>query len=452
MALLVGGVVAAVVQADDDGRAQRVAAGGSSTASVAPTFELDTATTEEAPVETTLPPTTEPVASSTTAPPRRARTGTSLKPPATVAPTLPPVTTVVADVAPTTTTRPSTHFYDPSNRASSPPGPSAFCDRAVAFADVSPRIAASGVYTASNGTIRKLVSGTNGGTWSADRRRIAYQAPDDRGLSADLCVLDVADRSAKRITAVMYADGGSYAPGGSELWARDAVVVNDDGSADHLVAVATDTGAKTKITKPAAFDVSPDGTRVAVLEPMDSADRHLHVHDLLHGTARDLPIVRKGLAPYGVRWIDDRTVAFGNGDLLTKDVETGVETVVIAQQATPLGGWAFSSRTQRFAITVGGYQESAEDGLYTVRRDGNERRFVRNDRTLMSFAWSPDGASLLAVHGDPRNGQTLRLDPLDDRPPTTIASSDAGYGFVLRDGWSPDGSTLEFSVMHYRFG
>ena len=452
LALLLAGAGAASLTAEGDKPGQRVAVvGPREDRSAAPDLDVSygagptTSAADGPPVEPSVAEDTAPSLPPKTAasrPPRPARST-----PETT--TAPPVTASPPD--PEAPASPHPHFYDPAGREAAPPGPSLLCDRSIAFVeDAPPRITASGVYTYAQGRLRKLVSGTNGGTWSADRRFLVFQAPDDNRLSADLCVLDVSARSAKRIAAVMYADGGSYAPGGSELWARDQVVVNDDAMNDHLVAIATDSGAKTNITAHASFDVSPDGTRVAVLEPMDAPNRHLHVHDLLHGTARDLSITRRE-SPYGVRWIDDKTVAFGNSDIITKDVDTGAETEVVAKSSTPLAAWAYSATERRFAFVLGGAQPAGDDGLYVVRRDGTDRRLVRSERTLVNFAWNPDGRSLLAVHGDARQGQTLRLDPLGDEAPTVIATSDPGYGFNLRDGWSPDGATVEFSVMFHRF-
>jgi hypothetical protein len=395
--------------------------------------------------------TTDPTASATTTPPSpTASVRRSGEPGSSPAPTTSTTPRVVGPPPTTTTTTPP-HFYDPTGRATAPPGPSPLCDEAVSFEAVSTYIVTSGVFTVAGGRVERLVSGTNGGVWSPGRDRVAFQAPADDNTSADLCVLEVGARSARRVATVSWPDGGAYAPGASELWAGEHVVANDEAVTGSLVAVATASGQKTAITKTSSFDVSPDGTRVAVLEPMDSADRHLRIHDLRDGTARVLSITRRRLAPVGVQWIDGETVAFGNANLVVKHVGTGAETEVVPDGPTPLAAWAYSRTLGRFAYTLGGSQPMADDGLYTVGRDGSDRQFIRKDPTLNHFVWSADGQSLLAVHGQVDSGQALRVDSITAADSTPIATSAPGYAFRLRDGWSPDGSRIEFSVMRLRF-
>ena len=377
---------------------------------------------------------------------------TTTTPAGTTAPRHARPATTSTILASTSTTAPAITSSLPTPTSAPAPATSTRCERAVALQDVAAHIATSGMFTASNGRVHQLVSGSNGGAWNTDRTRVAFQVPPATGARSELCVLDLGSRIATGVTTVMWADGGSYAPGGSELWAiGNRVVANDDGSTSNLVAVDVATGAKAAITEHASFDVSPDGRRVAVLEPMSSADRHLRIHDLVTGDARVLSVTKRALAPYGIRWLDDRTVGFGNGDIITKDVDTGVETEIVAARTTPLLAWAYDRVQRRFAFILRSTQPAEDAGLYTVTRDAPRSvQFVRDDPSLAHFVWTHDGR-LLSVHGDVRAGQSLRLDSLDTDAFTSVATSAAGFGFVVRDGFSPDRSRIEFGVHRYRF-
>jgi Tol biopolymer transport system component len=129
------------------------------------------------------------------------------------------------------------------------------------------------------------------------------------------------------------------------------------------------------------------------------------------------------------------------GQIFTVDLVDGIADTLTLRQLTyecvnffpawsPDGEWiAFD----RIFCTA-----AEDDGLYVIRADGDDLRFVDRGRTP---SWSSDGQTLLYV----RRGEVYSIAAWGSQPPVKLSSIQEMFGApvsVLHPGYSPDGTNV----------
>ncbi|WP_435155248.1 prolyl oligopeptidase family serine peptidase [Haladaptatus sp. DFWS20] len=212
--------------------------------------------------------------------------------------------------------------------------------------------------------------------WSDDDIFLAYRFVDDE--TTQIGVMDVDSGELVWRTRNEMANG-------DPAWLADGRVVFDQrgegGRVRRIATVEPETSERTVLTREidrergvvsqGAPEVSPDGTRIALILPLDGWD-HVHVVDtetgdrtqLTDGTFED-----KGVADGTPQWMDDGTLAFS------------------------------SNRN-----------DSGQRQLFSVTLDGEVTPLVETSGTNVSPRPSPDGDALAYLHADRERSPELRVD------------------------------------------
>jgi dipeptidyl aminopeptidase/acylaminoacyl peptidase len=176
--------------------------------------------------------------------------------------------------------------------------------------------------------------------WSPDGRRVAFLS--ERAGIANIFVADAPSASSGQAAAgaralTTFADG----QGGAFFWSRDSQRVYFARQGD-LWQVAASGGAPSAVwTTPAAetgITPSPDGMRVAFVRPLAAAGR----------SGSPAPAPASGRGGRG------RGGAAGGGELWTRSLADGKESLVVRADDQPIGGVSWSPDSQSLLFTYGG--------------------------------------------------------------------------------------------------
>ena len=210
------------------------------------------------------------------------------------------------------------------------------------------------------------------------------------------------------------------------VWSPDsksvAFLAAPEGATDIYVAAAD--GSVSRITEDADRELnptwSPDSRNLAWISVDDRYDTHrVSVH--VGGETRALPLdpilVAHGWAPTsevrfpgGAFWVDEGRIALYptaermSGGIWTVDVASGEATQAYADRiAEP--DWSPVAKRWAFGVQAGVGE------LYVMPLDGQPEKIVATDAHYPR--WSPDGAALSYVEGDPKSPEGWRIHVVD---------------------------------------
>jgi TolB protein len=194
---------------------------------------------------------------------------------------------------------------------------------------------------------------------------------------------------------------------------------------------------------------SPDGRRLSFLtSPMNGDMMSLQMIPAGGGSAQ---VLGSG-APFYWSWSpDNRTILahtgadLEDGKLSLLQLEQGVQEQELALKPGSFQSPAWNPQGDEFLL-AGKVDETGEDGLLLLDRQGKVKKMVADVPGTIAFAWAPDGGKLayLATGTDSPAGAGRELVVLDpDRPAETKTTVQA---FVAGFFWSPDSRKLAYFV------
>jgi Tol biopolymer transport system component len=295
-------------------------------------------------------------------------------------------------------------------------------------------------------------------TWSPDRSRIAFMAPNPKDDSGDLDLyLTGVDDAAPRLigTGVSGHAAPAWSPDGTRIAytsfaGYDAML--ESGSISVRV-VDTTTGLEQDLTGgefELAFNPAwaPDGQQLAfVAKDMSSDDRpqhapgdvylyafaDQHVANLTDGRVDDVwnaawsPLGDTMLlySRFGQTWYEPPSTAIRTLDIASKDL------TVIADLDQHAGMPVWAPDGERFAYTAD------ENSITVVEEDGTTVQFEAPSTLSGDLTWSPGGSALLATPWDIQ-GKSVLLDLAGSEPKATELDIkyDSNPPFVAPPQWA----------------
>lgn len=313
-------------------------------------------------------------------------------------------------------------------------------------------LADTGAYVAApDGTgVRRIARSDDSGTWSPDRRRLAYQVELPPAQQSALCVLD---GTTPRLVGTLYPPGCCLAPGAYQVWGPGDRLVATDLSNHPAGTRVYDVGAG-RVTHSfpwgAPHDLGPDGRTVAFLAHIEGTSPpaiELRLADVTTGAVRTGPrFDQEEYSPWMPRWLPGGSgLAYVTSGLRLLDLATGARRTLVEGA---VGQYAFAP-DGRIAYTT--YLRGEDHGrVYVTKPDGSGAVEVA-DGPVRHLAWSPQGDRLLLASGH-RNDAWLEVVGADGSNRRTVARAKARIGehwlrFVVNTGWSPDSSRIEFGLV-----